>query len=92
MIPKLNGQTGLNQKLKKGRLVEFSPDKIRTSLYSPFTKLNLYFDKLLNQRTYLFPSIFPTLGTEKENRVICVPSVGGRADFWCSLAQYNPRI
>ena len=82
----------LKSELKKGRLVEFSPDKIRTSLYSPFTKLNLYFDKLLNQRTYLFPSIFPTLGTEKENRVICVPSVGGRADFWCSLANIIPNL
>ena len=82
----------LKSELKKGRLVEFSPDKIRTSLYSPFTKLNLYFDKLLNQRTYLFPSIFPTLGTEKENRVICVPSVGARANFWCYLANIIPNL
>ena len=82
----------LKSELKKGRLVEFSPDKIRTSLYSPFTKLNLYFDRLMNQRTYLFPSIFPTLGTEKENRVICVPSVGARADFWCYLANIIPNL
>ncbi|MCY3626058.1 MAG: helicase [Gammaproteobacteria bacterium] len=60
----------LKTELIKGRLVEFAPEQIRNSLYRPFTKSNLYFDKLMNQRTYLFPSIFPTPETELDNRVI----------------------
>ena len=82
----------LKSELKKGRLVAFSPEKMRTSLYRPFTKSRLYFDKLMNQRTYVLPSIFPTPETEKENRVICVPSIGGRADFWCYLANVIPNL
>ncbi len=62
----------LKSELGKGRLVEFSAGKIRTALYRPFTKLNLYFDKLMNQGTYVFPSIFPTPKTELENRVIWI--------------------
>ncbi len=60
----------LKTELAKGRLIEFAPEQIRNSLYRPFTKSNLYFDKLMNQRTYQFPSIFPTPDTELDNRVI----------------------
>ena len=60
----------LKTELAKGRLVAFAPEQIRNSLYRPFTKSNLYFDKLMNQRTYVFPSIFPTPETELDNRAI----------------------
>ena len=62
----------LKAELTKGRLVEFDSEKIRNSLYRPFTKSNLYFDKLMNQRTYVFPSIFPIPETELDNRVIWI--------------------
>ena len=60
----------LKAELAKGRLLAFAPEQIRNSIYRPFTKSNLYFDKLMNQRTYVFPSIFPTPETELDNRVI----------------------
>ena len=82
----------LKQHLKGGQTAEFAQTKIRQSLYRPFTKLNLFFDRVLNQRVHVFPSIFPTLETEKENRVICVPSIGGRTDFWCYLANVIPNL
>ena len=62
----------LKTELVNGRLVVFAPERIRDSCYRPFTKSNLYFDKLMNQRTYVFPSIFPTPETELDNRVICL--------------------
>ena len=62
----------LKTELIKGGLVAFEPKQIRNSLYRPFTKSNLYFDKLMNQRTYVFPSIFPTPETELDNRVIWI--------------------
>ena len=82
----------LKAELKKGKQVTFSPEKIRASLYRPFTKSHLYFDRLMNQRVYVMPSIFPTLETEQENRVICVPSTGARADFWCFLSNVIPNL
>ena len=45
----------LKQELRNGKMIDFSQQKIRTSLYRPFTKLNLYFDRVMNQRVYVFP-------------------------------------
>ena len=80
----------LKQSLKKGSTIDYSPEKIRTSLYRPFTKSHLYFDRTLNERVYGLPSIFPTQQTEKENQVIMVPGVGGRTGYWCFCADVIP--
>ena len=82
----------LKHELKNGRMTDFSQEKIRISFYRPFTKSNLYFDRLMNQRVSVLPSIFPIPATEKENRVICVPSIGGRTDFWCYLTNGIPNL
>ena len=73
---KISWSAGLKRKLKAGRLAGFSAKNIRTSLYRPFTKSHLYFDRTVNEAVYVFPSIFPTSDTEIENRVICVSGVG----------------
>ena len=62
--------SSLKQKLKSGHIAEFTEAKIRQSFYRPFTKSNLYFDRMMNDRVLLFPSIFPASETETENRVI----------------------
>jgi len=38
---------------------QFKKENIRFSLYRPFVKMNLYFDRHFNARTYQMPSIFP---------------------------------
>ena len=60
----------LKQKLAGGQVAEFSQAKVRHALYRPFTRTNLFFDRILNHRVFRFPSIFPTLETEDENLVI----------------------
>ena len=60
----------LKEKLGRGQITEFSEAKIRQSVYRPFTKSNLYFDRMMNDRVLVFPSIFPTPETETENQVI----------------------
>ncbi len=82
----------LKAKLKRGRRAEFAASKLRTSLYRPFTKAHLFFDSVLTDRIAGFPQIFPTPETEQENRVICVPSTGARADFWCFLSNVIPNL
>ena len=71
----------LKQDLKRGETIDFSQEKVRTSLYRPFTKSNLYFDRMMNQRVYVFPSIFPTPETEQGNHVICVSGLGSNKPF-----------
>ena len=67
---KIKWSGDLKLKLKSGTTTNFSQEKVRVSLYRPFTESNLYFDRVVNNRVYVFPSIFPTPETEAENRVI----------------------
>ncbi len=81
----------LKLELKRGKSIDFSPEKARTSLYRPFTKSNLYFDRLMNQRVCGFPSIFPTPETETENRVICIGGYG-RKEFAILMSALIPDL
>ena len=67
---KIKWDRELRQHLQRGRLGEYAENKVRTSLYRPFTKSNLFFDRVLNSCVYLLPAIFPTPDTEIKNRVI----------------------
>ena len=87
---KIKWSRDLKAKLKRGRLAEYAEDKVRQGLYRPFTKTNLFLDRVLNDFVGGFPAIFPTLDAEAENRVICVPGVGGRAPFWCCMTNVIP--
>ena len=78
---KIKWSSTLKQKLESAQFIEFTSSKIRLSLYRPFAKSNLYFDRMVNDRVLVFPSIFPTPQTETENRVIIVSDHGFRADF-----------
>ena len=88
---KISWSRNLKAKLKQGVTVEYVEHKVKTSLYRPFTKLNLYFDRTLNNDLHVFPSIFPTLETEEENRVICVSGVGHDI-FRCHIANGIPEL
>ena len=89
---KIKWSESLKRNLQRGKTTGFSQEKVKPSLYRPFTKSNLYFDRMLTERVSVFPSIFPTPETERENRVICVPSGGARADFWCYLTSVIPNL
>ena len=67
---KIKWSDKLKQALKKGVPIEFATENLRTTLYRPFTKSTLYFDRILNERVGRFPAIFPTPDTEHENRSI----------------------
>ena len=78
---KIKWSSTLKLKLKGGQIAAFTESKIRQSLYRPFTKMNLYFDRMTSDRLLVFPSILPILDSEGENRVIIVSDHGFRAGF-----------
>ncbi len=82
---KISWSESLKLNLNRGRNTEYSEFKIRDALYRPFTKSNLFFDRILNERVYGFPAIFPTPETETENRVICVTAIGNKKPFHCLM-------
>ena len=89
---KIKWSRNLKRELKRIRVAEYAEDKVRNLIYRPFTKSHLFFDRIMNDEVSHFPSIFPTLETESENRVICVPSKGGRTGFWCYLTNVIPNL
>jgi predicted helicase/tRNA(Leu) C34 or U34 (ribose-2'-O)-methylase TrmL len=80
----------LKLKLSNANVAEFQQENIRTSLYRPFSKQFLYFDRMFNERVYVFPSIFPTAETEAENKVICVEGIGSRIPFMAMITNCIP--
>ena len=89
---KISWSSGLKQKLKSGQMAKISGAKLRQSLYRPFTKSSLYFDRMMNERVREFPSIFPIPETEIENRVICVSGIGSNKPFQTIVADMIPSL
>ncbi|NJL06754.1 MAG: N-6 DNA methylase [Chloroflexaceae bacterium] len=82
----------LKARLQRIHYIEFNAAHIRTSLYRPFCRQYLYFDRALNERVYQFPSIFPTPASEAENVVICVAGIGDRKGFGCLVSNCIPNL
>ena len=87
---KISWSGDLKLDLKRGKIGQFANGNLRHSLYRPFTKSNLYFDRLMNNRVYVFPSIFPTPAVEKENRVICVSGLASNKPFQTLMSEKIP--
>ena len=84
---RIKWSSSLKQKLRGKQITEFAEAKIRGSLYRPFTKSNLYFDRMMNDRVGVFPSIYPKPETEAKNRVICVSGIGSNKPFHTLMAE-----
>ena len=80
----------LKQELAKDRSLTYQPDNLIPSLYRPFTKQWLYFNRRLNEYIFQMPRIFPDAGAE--NLVICVSGVGARSGFSALIANALPSL
>ena len=85
---KIKWSRDLKRKLMSGKITEYANDKIRESLYRPFTKNNLFLDKVLVDRPFI---IFPTAESETENRVICV-NITPEKPFTCLITDCIPNL
>ncbi len=72
-----------NHLIKNTNLPESSEERVRLSLYRPFNKQWLYFDKNLNEEQYQLPKIFPDKSAR--NVVINTSSMASR-NFSCLIA------
>ena len=89
---KIKWSRDLKLDLRRGRIAEYTENKTRNSLYRPFTKSNLFLDRVMNEEVYVFPSIFPTPETEQENRVICVSGIGSNKPFHTLMSSLIPSL
>ncbi|MEA5498552.1 type ISP restriction/modification enzyme [Limnoraphis robusta Tam1] len=89
---KISWSGDLKEHLNKGVIIQYNSDRLRLSIYRPFTVFWLYFDRYLNNRRYQFPSIFPTPKSEQDNWVICLSSIGNHKPFHCLMVRYIPDL
>ena len=89
---KLKWDGTLKNDLRKGNYGHFNLSSIRDSLYRPFTKKPLYFDRLFNNANYLQPYFFPTQQSDKENRVISVTDKGSEKPFMVTITNQIPDL
>ncbi len=69
----------LKQDLSRGRNYSFESSCVVSSLYRPFIKQALYFNRHLNEMVLQMPRIFP--GSGASNLAICLPGIGARTGF-----------
>lgn len=57
---RINWSRGLRKLRERGQRLAFDAGRIRPSIYRPFFKQHLYFDRHLNEYVYQLPGMFPT--------------------------------
>ena len=78
----------LKQSVAKNQQFEFEKSCVVPSLYRPFTKQWMYFNRHLNEIISQVPHIFPNVTAE--NLVLCISGVGARSGFSILIANALP--
>ena len=89
-LKKIKWARGLLKQAARGRSLEFSANKIITSLYRPFTRRYLYFCPALNEMIYQLPRFFSA--AQPRNRSLCISGLGSRSGFSVLMAEYMPNL
>ncbi|WP_208437052.1 DEAD/DEAH box helicase [Bartonella taylorii] len=88
---KISWSSSLKEELIRGNFSEFRSNCLVQSLYRPFTRQWLYYNRIFNERVYQMPRIFP-METAVENRVIQVTGVGARSGFSVLMTKSLPNL
>ncbi len=87
---KISWTRELKQDLGRFRGAAYSSESVRLSLYRPFTKAQLYFDRQFNNCVYQIPRIFPAPGLG--NLAICATGTGASKEFSCVITDIVPDL
>jgi len=89
---KISWSDTLLKNLYRDILIDFHLGNIRSSIYRPFMKTNLFFDRFLNERVYQVPMMLPVRQTEEENLIINVSGVGSTKPFQALCVNRIPNL
>jgi predicted helicase len=87
---KISWTRALKQELAKDRSHTYQGASLIRSLYRPFTKQWLYYNRTFNEMVYQMPRIFPSAGVE--NRAIMTTAIGSRNGFSCLITAAIPDL
>lgn len=74
----------------RNKKIEFDQNSVVVSLYRPFFKQFLYFNRDLNERVYQIPKLFPS--PKNKNLVICVSGLGGNKENTTIISDLVPDL
>lgn len=87
---KISWNRGLKQEFIKGHTFDLDQNSITKSLYRPFSKQWMYFNRALNDMVYQMPRIFPD--SKAENLAIILPGPGEDRPFSVLLVDSIPDL
>ena len=80
----------LKNDARKNTRLTFHENNMSVSMYRPFTKCNLYFDRKLNEMVYLMPKLFPFPAAD--NLVISTTGIGATKTFSGLITDTIPNL
>ncbi|HEY4370987.1 MAG TPA: type ISP restriction/modification enzyme [Burkholderiales bacterium] len=80
----------LKQELVKAKCFEFDRNALTVSMYRPFTKQWMYFNRRFNEMVYQMPRLFPD--AHSKNLVICINAVGSQKEFSTLISDCLPDL
>ncbi|WP_273782920.1 type ISP restriction/modification enzyme [Bartonella sp. ML69XJBT] len=86
---KISWSSSLKEELVRGKFAEFESNCLVQSLYRPFTRQWLYYNRIFNHRVFQMPHIFP-MGKAVENRVIQITGIGIKNNFSVLMSKVLP--
>lgn len=89
---RISWTVNLKTELVRGRKFAFDQSCLTPSLYRPFNKQWLYYNRTFNERVLQMPRIFPLNTNPERNRVICASGVGHRGQFSVLMADHLPSM
>ncbi|WP_345119657.1 type ISP restriction/modification enzyme, partial [Bartonella pachyuromydis] len=86
---KISWSLNLKQYLRKKKSFEFEETCLAESLYRPFTRQWLYYNRIFNESLYQIPCMFP-MRNIVENKVIQVTGIGAMKGFSILMSKILP--
>ena len=81
--------SSLESSFKRGIAAKFSWERVQDAMYRPFCRASVYFDTLLNHRTYQLPQLYPT----RTHQNLCISiSTDYRKEFSTLLLSLIPDL
>ncbi|HED3382985.1 TPA: DEAD/DEAH box helicase, partial [Enterobacter hormaechei subsp. steigerwaltii] len=87
---KISWNRGLLNDFRKIKYHNFQDDRLYVSLYRPFTKEYLYFDRSMNDMVYKITELFPS--ADSGNLIISLTGLGASKDFSCIITNSTPDV
>ena len=89
---RINWTRALKANLAKNKPLTYEDTRLVSSLYRPFMRQWLYYDRRLNEMVYQMPGIFPFGSAGANNRAICVAGKGHVAEFTALMTDSPPEL